>query len=361
MATKTATAAGRKGSSIATLSEEQRAEIKEAFDLFDTDGTGTIDAKELRVAMRALGFAPSKDEVQRLLQEGTCVWTGPEGPGSAWHAALVINHPNIQPTKCLANNSGPHGRGRPGVPGLRARHGGQAGGEGLEGGDAQGLQPLRSHRHRQGKYDTVCCLGTRVEHGGEKGVFLSFKLIRLPPPFLLFVLLCIDHLPGLEARGAGAGGVPDGRGAAGDDRGGGPGWGRGRVPRGLRRADEEDEPVLRRVCFRVCVVVDLYDKKKKEKGGAREKRRRICVCVCTEGDKKGKAKKNESSDCQMGRFRPVHRWFFTFDINFTWESCALPTTHYPEASSFVRPLFANSCPVLIALQFVSSIPLAVTD
>ncbi len=31
------------------LTEEQKQEIREAFDLFDTDGTGTIDAKELKV------------------------------------------------------------------------------------------------------------------------------------------------------------------------------------------------------------------------------------------------------------------------------------------------------------------------
>ena len=30
------------------LSEEQKQEIKEAFDLFDTDGSGSIDAKELK-------------------------------------------------------------------------------------------------------------------------------------------------------------------------------------------------------------------------------------------------------------------------------------------------------------------------
>ena len=45
------------------LTEEQRQEIKEAFDLFDSEGNGVIDAKELKVAMRALGFEPKKEEV----------------------------------------------------------------------------------------------------------------------------------------------------------------------------------------------------------------------------------------------------------------------------------------------------------
>uniref|UniRef100_A0A8C9F7P2 EF-hand domain-containing protein n=1 Tax=Pavo cristatus TaxID=9049 RepID=A0A8C9F7P2_PAVCR len=31
------------------LTEEQKQEIREAFDLFDTDGTGNIDVKELKV------------------------------------------------------------------------------------------------------------------------------------------------------------------------------------------------------------------------------------------------------------------------------------------------------------------------
>ncbi|KAI3830218.1 hypothetical protein L1987_04352 [Smallanthus sonchifolius] len=37
--------------------------MKEAFDLFDTDGNGTIDAKELSNAMRALGFEISKHQI----------------------------------------------------------------------------------------------------------------------------------------------------------------------------------------------------------------------------------------------------------------------------------------------------------
>ncbi len=51
------------------LTEDQKQEIREAFDLFDTDGSGTIDAKELKVAMRALGFEPSKEEIQKLIAQ----------------------------------------------------------------------------------------------------------------------------------------------------------------------------------------------------------------------------------------------------------------------------------------------------
>ncbi|PRW20359.1 centrin [Chlorella sorokiniana] len=57
-------AAGPKG-----LTEEQKQEIREAFDLFDTDGSGTIDAKELKVAMRALGFEPKKEEIKKMIAD----------------------------------------------------------------------------------------------------------------------------------------------------------------------------------------------------------------------------------------------------------------------------------------------------
>jgi len=39
------------------LDAEQLEELREAFNLFDTDGSGSIDAKELKAAMRALGFS----------------------------------------------------------------------------------------------------------------------------------------------------------------------------------------------------------------------------------------------------------------------------------------------------------------
>ena len=51
------------------LTGEQKQEIKEAFDLFNTDGSGSIDSKELKVAMRALGFEPKKEEIQKMISD----------------------------------------------------------------------------------------------------------------------------------------------------------------------------------------------------------------------------------------------------------------------------------------------------
>merc|ERR1711981_75078 len=51
------------------LSDQQINEIREAFELFDTDGSGSIDAKELKVAMRALGFEPKKEEIRKMVSE----------------------------------------------------------------------------------------------------------------------------------------------------------------------------------------------------------------------------------------------------------------------------------------------------
>jgi Ca2+-binding EF-hand superfamily protein len=45
--------------SMVELSEQQQSQIHEIFDLFDTDGGGSIDSHELDAAMFALGFQPS--------------------------------------------------------------------------------------------------------------------------------------------------------------------------------------------------------------------------------------------------------------------------------------------------------------
>ena len=49
------------------LTEQQRIEIRQAFDLFDTDGQGVIDASALKVVLRALGFEPRKEEVKKMI------------------------------------------------------------------------------------------------------------------------------------------------------------------------------------------------------------------------------------------------------------------------------------------------------
>ena len=51
------------------LTREQEHEIREAFDLFDTDGSGTINMQELKVAMRSLGFEPKEGEVEKMVEE----------------------------------------------------------------------------------------------------------------------------------------------------------------------------------------------------------------------------------------------------------------------------------------------------
>lgn len=56
-----------KGVTAYELSKAQQDDIKTAFNLFDTDGSGTIEIKELKVALRALGFEPKKEEIKALI------------------------------------------------------------------------------------------------------------------------------------------------------------------------------------------------------------------------------------------------------------------------------------------------------
>ena len=49
------------------LNKKQKEDLRTAFNLFDTDCLGTIDVSELKVALRALGFEPKKDEIRRLI------------------------------------------------------------------------------------------------------------------------------------------------------------------------------------------------------------------------------------------------------------------------------------------------------
>jgi len=51
------------------LTEEQIAEFKEAFSLFDKDGDGTVTTKELGTVMRSLGQNPTEAELQDMINE----------------------------------------------------------------------------------------------------------------------------------------------------------------------------------------------------------------------------------------------------------------------------------------------------
>merc|ERR1712118_511743 len=51
------------------LKQDEIEEIKEAFDLFDTDQSGEIDLKELKAAMQSLGDESKNDTIFTMLNE----------------------------------------------------------------------------------------------------------------------------------------------------------------------------------------------------------------------------------------------------------------------------------------------------
>lgn len=65
-------------SNISELTEAEKQEIREAFDMFATDGSAYLDLSQFKVAMRALGFIPAKGEARNLMKkvsdgESTCI------------------------------------------------------------------------------------------------------------------------------------------------------------------------------------------------------------------------------------------------------------------------------------------------
>ena len=50
-------------------SEEQLLEVKEAFNVFDSEQTGGLDARELKAAISALNIKISKDEIRNIYKE----------------------------------------------------------------------------------------------------------------------------------------------------------------------------------------------------------------------------------------------------------------------------------------------------
>merc|ERR1712166_647156 len=52
-----------------SLSDEQVEEVRKVFGLFDADNSGAIDCRELKGAMRALGFEVSSDELKKMVTD----------------------------------------------------------------------------------------------------------------------------------------------------------------------------------------------------------------------------------------------------------------------------------------------------
>eukprot|EP00927_Polykrikos_kofoidii_P056771 TRINITY_DN50851_c0_g1_i1.p1 TRINITY_DN50851_c0_g1~~TRINITY_DN50851_c0_g1_i1.p1 ORF type:complete len:169 (+),score=44.86 TRINITY_DN50851_c0_g1_i1:88-594(+) len=51
------------------LTEDEIDEIREAFNLFDTDGSGTIDPRELKAAMQSLGFETKNPTIFQMIAD----------------------------------------------------------------------------------------------------------------------------------------------------------------------------------------------------------------------------------------------------------------------------------------------------
>eukprot|EP01071_Lankesteria_metandrocarpae_P004080 Lankesteria_metandrocarpae@DN3357_c0_g1_i2.p1 len=69
MATATRSPVRRRGGDRPGLTEEEIEEIRESFNLFDTDGSGRIDPKELKAAMQSLGFESKNPTIYRMIAD----------------------------------------------------------------------------------------------------------------------------------------------------------------------------------------------------------------------------------------------------------------------------------------------------
>jgi len=59
--------AKKQGKQAVGLTDEEIEEIREAFAMFDTEGTGTIDPRELKAAMHSLGFEKKSPTVYEMI------------------------------------------------------------------------------------------------------------------------------------------------------------------------------------------------------------------------------------------------------------------------------------------------------
>lgn len=51
------------------LTDDQKAEIEEAFRLLDVDGDGLISTHDIKIALRSIGFEPTKKEILHMIDD----------------------------------------------------------------------------------------------------------------------------------------------------------------------------------------------------------------------------------------------------------------------------------------------------
>jgi Ca2+-binding EF-hand superfamily protein len=51
------------------FTEQQLIEIENAFKVFDADGNGLLDRREMKVAMKGLGMGTNRDDITRIMEE----------------------------------------------------------------------------------------------------------------------------------------------------------------------------------------------------------------------------------------------------------------------------------------------------
>jgi hypothetical protein len=83
-------------SAVQGLDEEELEEIREAFNLFDSDGKGTIDVRELKAAFRALGFQVGREGGGR--GEGRRAWSDSYDKNERVSWPLTFAFPPIPPS-----------------------------------------------------------------------------------------------------------------------------------------------------------------------------------------------------------------------------------------------------------------------
>lgn len=57
-----------KRSNVSELTESEKQEIREAFEMFVSEGSSYLDLSQFKVAMRALGFIPGKGDAKALMK-----------------------------------------------------------------------------------------------------------------------------------------------------------------------------------------------------------------------------------------------------------------------------------------------------